>query len=173
LQYKLVQKGPSFPHPTSLAFDASSGQVTVQYAGDDGKEQSTTEHMSLPPELANGLIFILMKNVAAADTDVRASMLIATPKPRLVKLSITREGEDSFVLGGEKRAARHYVVKIEIGGLTGVIAKVIGKEPPEIHGWILGGEAPAFLKSQGPLYAGGPTWIVELESPVWPHTAKE
>jgi len=30
LRYKLLQKGPSFPHPTSLALDTSSGQATVQ-----------------------------------------------------------------------------------------------------------------------------------------------
>jgi hypothetical protein len=168
LRYKLVQKGPSFPHPFVLSFDMSSAQVKVQYTGDDGKEQVKAEHMTLPPDLANGMIFTLMKNVASDQTDIKGSMLVATPKPRLVKLSISPQGEDSILLGPEKRTARHYVVKLELGGLTGVVAKVIGKEPPEIHGWILSGEAPAFLRSQGPLYAGGPIWTVELESPVWP-----
>jgi len=125
--------------------------------------------VSLSPDLANGMIFTLMKNLVAEDANVHATMLLATPKPRKVKLSISQEGEDTFVLGGEKRTVKHYRVKIELGGITGVLAKVIGKEPPEIHGWILGGEAPAFLKSQGPMYAGGPSWVVELESPTWPH----
>ena len=34
--------------------------------------------------------------------------------------------------------------------------------------WILEGEAPAFVKSEGPLYFGGPVWRIELTSPVWP-----
>jgi hypothetical protein len=168
LRYKLVQKGSSFPHPTEMSVDVSSGQITARYFDEDGKEQVKAEHMVLPPDLANGMIFTLMKNIASDTADINASMLVATPKPRLVRLSISSLGEDSFLMGGKKRTARHYVVRLKLEGLTGVIAKVIGKEPPEIHGWILPGEAPAFLRSQGPLYAGGPIWTVELESPVWP-----
>jgi hypothetical protein len=36
---------------------------------------------------------------------------------------------------------------------------------------ILGGEAPAFVKSEGPLYLGGPTWRIELASSVWPRVS--
>jgi hypothetical protein len=39
------------------------------------------------------------------------------------------------------------------------------------HVWILGGEAPAFVKLEGPLYFGGPIWRIELASPVWPSVA--
>ena len=59
-------------------------------------------------------------------------------------------------------------VKVELGGLSGLIAPLIGKEPAEISVWVLGGEAPTFVKLQGPLYLGGPTWIIEMASPVWP-----
>jgi hypothetical protein len=100
-------------------------------------------------------------------------MLVATPKPRLVRLTMSQQGEDTFHFGGEKRKANHYVVKIELKGLTGVIAELIGKQPPDIHTWILGGVAPAFLKSSGPLYAGGPIWQIELASPTWPAAAEE
>jgi hypothetical protein len=34
--------------------------------------------------------------------------------------------------------------------------------------WILSGEAPAFVKSEGPLYLGGPIWRIELDNPAWP-----
>jgi len=34
--------------------------------------------------------------------------------------------------------------------------------------WILGGDAPAFVKAEQPFYAGGPVWRVELASPSWP-----
>ena len=98
-------------------------------------------------------------------------MLVATPKPRLVKLAISAPGEDTFLLGGEKRKATHYVVKIEIGGISGLLAPIFGTTSPDIHAWILPGEAPAFVKSRGPLYAGGPIWQIELESPVWPEQA--
>ena len=55
-----------------------------------------------------------------------------------------------------------------IGGIAGWIAPLLGKEPPNIHVWILRGKAPAFVKSEGPLYNGGPIWRIELTSPVWP-----
>src|SRR5713101_1110155 len=52
----LVQKGPSFPHPLDVTIDAISGQVKVVYS-DDGKEKVATERLSLPPDLANGMVF--------------------------------------------------------------------------------------------------------------------
>jgi hypothetical protein len=63
------------------------------------------------------------------------------------------------------------MVKVEIGGLAGVIAPIVGKEPADIHVWILGGEAPAFVKSEGPLCSEGPVWRIELASPVWSQPA--
>ena len=97
-----------------------------------------------------------------------AMLVAATPKPRLVKLAITPQGEESFSIGGSNQRATHYVVKVEIGGVTGLLAPLLGKQPPDARVWILGGEAPAFLKSEGPLYLGGPVWQIELTSPVWP-----
>jgi hypothetical protein len=168
LRAHLVQKGPSFSNPQDVSIDALSGQVTVRYTS-DGKEQVKTEHMKLPPDLANGLVFTLLKNMPSESQETRASMVVATPKPRLVRLAISSQGEDMFLLGGEKRKATHYIVKIEIGGLAGLVAPLLGKQSPDIHVWILRGEAPAFVKSRGPLYFGGPIWQIELESPVWPH----
>ncbi len=171
LRGHLVQKGPSFPHPEDVLIDAVSGQVTVRYTGEDGKEQVKTEHMKLPPDLANGMIFTLLKNIAPESGEAKASMVVTTPKPRLVKLAISAQGEDMFVVGGNQRKATHYVVKIEIGGVTGLVAPLLGKQPPDIHVWVLRGEAPAFVRSRGPLYPGGPIWQIELESPVWPDQA--
>ncbi|MFZ0912574.1 MAG: hypothetical protein WBQ76_13610 [Candidatus Korobacteraceae bacterium] len=171
LREHLVQKGPSFPHPEDVLIDALSGQVTVRYTGEDGKEQVKTEHMKLPPDLANGMIFTLLKNIVPESGEAKASMVVTTPTPRLVKLAISPQGEDMFVVGGNQRKATHYVVKIEIGGVTGLVAPLLGKQPPDIHVWVLRGEAPAFVKSRGPLYPGGPIWQIELESPVWPDQA--
>ncbi len=173
LRYSLVERGPSFPHPLTESVDVPSGTVKIQYAGDDGKEQTLSEHMKLPPDLANGLISVYLKNFAPDCTELSASMLVATPKPRLVRLAISPQGVDTFQFGPEKRQSNHYVVKIELKGITGVVAELLGKQPPDIHMWILGGVAPAFLKSSGPLYAGGPIWQIELASPAWPTGAEE
>jgi hypothetical protein len=173
LRYSLTEKGSSFSHPQNLSFDVTSGNVTVQYTGDDGKQQTKSEYMKLPPDLANGMIPVLLKNVPPGGTEVNASMLVATPKPRLVRLAISQQGEDTFLFGSEKREATHYVVKIKLQGITGVLAEVLGKQPPDIHTWILGGVAPAFLKSSGPIYAGGPIWQIELASPSWPSNEED
>jgi len=173
VRYSVLQKGRSFLHPQNLSFDVSSGNVKVQYTGDDGKEQIRSEHMRLPPDLANGLISVFLKNIPPGGTGLNASMLVATPKPRIVRLAMSQQGEDTFLFGPEQRKATHYVVKIELKGITGVVAELVGKKPPDIHTWILRGVAPAFLKSRGPLYAGGPIWQIELTSPTWPTAAEE
>jgi hypothetical protein len=98
-------------------------------------------------------------------------MVAYTPKPRLVKLALSVAGDERFATNGVARKATHYVVKIEIGGLTGLIAPLVGKQPPDSHVWVLGGEAPAFVKSEAPMFLGGPVWRIELVSPVWPKPA--
>ena len=168
LTYHLAQKGPAFGPRTELSFDSSSGEVTVRYTEADGKEKVATDRMELPPDVANGMIFTLLKNMRPDGPPATVSMVATTPKPRLVKLAISSQGEDPFSVGGSKRTATHFVVKVEIGGVAGAIAPLLGKRPPELHVWILGGEAPAFVKMEGPLYYGGPSWRIELASPVWP-----
>jgi hypothetical protein len=161
-----VQKGPSFPHPMDLSIDASNNQVTVRSA-DGGKEKVETEHLDLPPDLANGLLLTLVKNLPTDGTETKVSYVAATPKPRLVKLAIKAEGEDPFRVAGARYRATRYVVKVELGGLTGVVAPIVGKKPEDMHAWILGGEAPASLRMEGQLYQGGPIWTIQLASPVW------
>jgi hypothetical protein len=172
LRDHLVQKGPSFPTPIDMTIDAVSGQVTVHYADDHGKPKTESERMKLPPDLANGLILTVLKNARADAPPQSVGFVAATPKPRLVKLAISSAGEEPFATGGVARKAIHYVLKVDIGGIAGAIAPLIGKEPPDSHVWILGGEAPAFIKSAQPLYNNGPLWRIELVSPTWPKQAK-
>lgn len=165
----LVQKGPTFPQPLDMSIDGSSGRVTVRYA-DDGEQKVETGRIEVPPDLANGLIITLLQNVQSGAPPTTVSLVAATPKPRLVKLTITASGDEPFSTGGASRTATHYVLKVEIGGLSGLLAPLLGKQPPDSHVWILGGEAPAFVKSEQPLYPGGPLWRIELVSPVWPQS---
>src|SRR3982074_3454285 len=72
-------------------------------------------------------------------------MVVATPKPRLGEITISPQGEEPFSL-----------------------PPLIGKAPPEIHIWIIGGRAPAFVREEGPLCQGGPVWTIQLTSPAWP-----
>ena len=171
LSYKQVQKGPAFKVSETLSFDTSTGNVTVLYADKDGKEKAMSDHLSLPPDLANGIMPILMTDIDPK-VETTLSMVVSTPKPRVVKLKIAGGMEDAFSAGGSGFKATHFVVKIDIGGITGVVAKVAGKEPPPINMWVSAGNAPAFLRSDGPLYEDGPIWRIELASPVWPREPK-
>ena len=140
----------------------------MRYTDDHGKPKVESEHMDLQPNLANGMTLTLLKNVRANAPLPELSMVVATPKPRLVKLELSSAGDEPFTTGTAARKATHYVVKIEIGGLAGLVAPLVGKQPPDTHVWILGGEAPAFVKAEGPMFLGGPLWRIELVSPVWP-----
>jgi hypothetical protein len=169
LTHHLVQKGPAFPKPLDMSIDAVTGQVVVRYADDHGEQKVETKRLDLPPDLANGLILTLLKNVRS-EAPPTVSMVVATPKPRLVKLAISNAGKNAFSTGSTNRRATHYVLKVEIGGLSGVLAPLLGKQPPDSHVWILEGEAPAFVRSEQPLFMDGPLWRIELVSPVWSKT---
>jgi hypothetical protein len=164
----VVQKGPSFPRPLDMSIDAVKGQITVRYADDRGEQKVETQRIDRGSELANGLILTLLKNATPSAPPKELTYVAATPKPSLVKLAITAAGEEPFTTGGASRKAIHYVLKVEIGGVAGAVAPLLGKQPPDSHVWILGGPAPAFVKSEQPFYNGGPLWRVELVSPAWP-----
>ena len=172
ISYHLIQKGPIFPHPSDFSVTTSTGQVTVRSTDDKGKEKVENERMKLPSDLANGMVLTLLKNLDPDGPLPQLSMVVATPKPRIVKLSVRAQGKEPFSLAGSSREAIHYVLKIEIGGVTGLLAQLLGKEPPDAHVWIIGGEAPTFVKSEALSYLGGPVWRTELTSPVWPKAAE-
>jgi hypothetical protein len=167
----LAQKGPAFPTPLDMSIDGASGQVIVRYANEHGEQKQESERLTLPPDLANGLVPTLLKNVSPDALPKTFSLIAATPKPRLVKLAISSAGREPFSTGGAGREATDYVLKVEIGGLSGLLAPLLGKQPPDSHVWILGGDVPAFVKSEQPLFMGGPVWRIELVSPSWPRPA--
>lgn len=168
---RLIQKGPAFKDPLDLSLVCATGKVTVRYT-DHGQLRTISETMQLPEDLANGLVPILLKNRVADASPFTLPMVVATPKPRLIKLAVSSVGDDRFSLGGVSRSARHFVLKVDLGGLTGIIAPLVGKQPPDMDVWILGGEAPAFLKLEGPLAEGVAPWRIELLSPVFAQTEK-
>jgi hypothetical protein len=164
----LVESGPTFEHPLSMDFDVAHGRVIVRTKDDRGADKVDDETMPLPADLANGLLTTLLGDVDTAQLPLTVSFLAATPAPRLVKLVITKAGSARFLVGDTARTATDYLVKTDIGGLTGVLAAVFGKQPPDAHVWIMGGDEPVFVKSEAPMYPGGPILRTELASPQWP-----
>jgi hypothetical protein len=168
VSYRLSQKGASFPRTLDMSIDATSGHVQVRYSDDEGEHKTESERMELPPDLANGLVSTLLKNVRPDALPRSLSYVAATPKPRLVKLELESGPQARFATGRRGRVATHYVVKVDVGGLAGLVAPLVGKQPPDSHVWILRGAAPAFVRAEQTLFPGGPVYRVELTSPSWP-----
>src|SRR5579864_7749663 len=99
----------------------------------------------------------------AAETTV--SFVAASSKPRVVKWNISPGPEKTIKIGGMTHKAQHYIVKIKIQGPAGEIAPLIGKQPPDIHVWLVKSEAPTFVEFEGPLSEGNPVWRIELTAP--------
>jgi hypothetical protein len=166
-----IQKGPSFKEPLDEEINVRAGTVTY-HEFKDGKDQINTEHMDLPPDLANGMLTELLDNFPRNGSEIKVAY-IAGSKPRLVHLSIKPEVDDPFSVAGLRHQAKRYNIHIEIGGVAGVIAPVIGKQPSDMKVWVMDGEVPTFLKMEGQFYEQGPIWTVELVSPTWPATTPD
>jgi hypothetical protein len=161
-----LQKGPSFPNPIDMTINAGSGNV-VWHEMKDGRDEVKTDHMDLPADLANGLIPLVIQNFPRGTDEVKVGLVVGGPKPRLIKLAISRDGQSGFTIGGEHRKADSFKMHFELGGITGIVAPIIGKEPADIHIWALAGEAPTFVRMHGELYNGGAVYDVELSGPTW------
>ena len=161
----LIERGPAFPFATETTIDRRKGQVTVRYADDDSKEQTIERHMDLPENLGNGLLFTLLGQLTAHPAQAIVPWLGTSPKPHLVDFVITPLGQEPLDHGTIKVQMEHYRIHVRIKGFLGVIARMIGKQPPDMQIWVLSGPAPSFVKFEGPLTSDGPVYRIELAAP--------
>ena len=160
---QVEQKGPSFKQASESWIDVRTGTITVRTT-EKGEEKTTTKHRDLPEDVSNGLLFVLLKNVdPSAETIV--SFVAASTSPRVVKWDIVPGQEKTIKVGSMTQKAQHYIVKTKIQGPAGVIAPLVGKQPPDIHVWLAKSEAPTFVEFEGPLSADSPVWRIELTAP--------
>lgn len=162
-----IQKGPSFPHPLDLTVDVEKGEASWQDTK-KGNSEAQSEHLDLPADLVNGMIQLVVENFPLHASEWKTSYVAADPKPQLVGLSFKPDGEDRVRVGGESRRVLRYKLHVDIHGVAGVIAPIIGKQPSDIELWVLDGEAPELVKMEGALYPQGPIWTMLLTSPSWP-----
>jgi hypothetical protein len=110
----------------------------------------------------------LLMNLSPATPEARIAIVVPDDKPRIVHLSMKSAGEVDFTMGGSARKATDFVVHVELGGVAGVVAPLVGKEPPDYHVLILSGPDPAFIRMEGPLYQGGPILRIQQISATLP-----
>jgi hypothetical protein len=163
LSDQTTEKGPSFKKQIETWIDAKSGKITYREL-EKGKEKTTTKQISLPDDVANGILFILLKNVNPS-VGGTVSFVAVSEKPRVVKWNIVPGPERTIKAGLLEFKAQHYIVKTKIEGVAGKVAPLVGKQPPDIHVWLVKSEAPTFLEFEGPLSEDGPVWRIELAAP--------
>lgn len=163
---RLVQRGRSFPEPCEMTIDALSQTVSMRALSKQSQD-AKTEQMDIPSDLSNGLLFNLIKNLESKAPEVKVSYLAPSSKPRMVKLAITMEKEAQFTVATRRIKAVVWDVKAELGGLTGIVAPMIGKQPPDTHVWVAENGVPTIVRVDTALYVGGPVWSIQLASPVW------
>lgn len=166
ISHRLVQRGRSFPDECELRIDAATQQVSLRALA-KGVGQVKTEHMDLPPDLSNGLLFNLIQDLQTNGPGAKVSYLSSGSTPRMVKLAISFEKEGQFTIAGRPVKAAEWDVKPELGGIAGVVAPLIGKQPPDMHVWVAEGDVPAVVRVDASLYPGGPIWSIRLAKPVW------
>jgi len=160
---QVEQRGPSFKQASASWIDVQTGSITVRTT-EKGKDKTTTTHLDLPEDVSNGLLFVLLKNVdPSAETTV--SYVAASSKPRVVKWNIFPGPEKTIKIGVMRQKTQHYIVKTKIQGPAGVVAPLVGKQPPNIHIWLVKSEAPTFVEFEGPLSRDTPVWRIELAAP--------
>jgi len=165
--YHLVQRGPVFPEDTEISLERTSGKYRVKtWARKDGREKVRDGTLEMPPDVSNGMVLTLVKNLSAGAGET-VHMVAFTPAPKLIKLQMTPADSQKIVVGGSDKTATHYVLKPILGIWLKLFASLLGRTPPDNHAWIVTADVPAFVKFEGPLYMNGPVWRIELTSPLW------
>ena len=158
-----IQKGPFFVKPVDFTVEAATGIATSRTIDKNGKIHIESEHINLPDDLANGFVGTLLLNVPHDTTPFRVGMLAPVGSGRLIRLLISREGEQPFHMTEQTLKATVFRIHPELGGIVGVIAPLIGLQPKDVLVWVLEGEEPAVVRIVGQLGGYGPVVNSELE----------
>jgi len=156
-RYEIVQRGPSFPEGLEAWVDRTTQRYQVRYQADeDSAPETLSGELTLPGDVYNGLLSTLMKNLPAGGS-ATVQIIAFTPKPRLVKVLLTPTAEDPVQVNHAALTATRFLVRPQLG----LLASMLFVEVPDLKCWILGGEAPAFIRFEGPLYFMGPVWRID------------
>ena len=165
--YHLVQKGPSFGEDMDVTVDRSTGKYVVKTkAHKDGREKVLEGKLDLPPDVYNGMVPTVGKNLVKGVKET-VHMIAFTLTPRIIELELRPAGEEKVMIGDLKKTAVHYVLQPKLGLFLGGAAALLGRTPPDDHLWIITEDVPAVVRFDGPLVPEGPSWSIELASPVW------
>ena len=163
-----IQRGPFFKNAIDAHVE-SNGQVTIATTGEDGKVKQETNHIDLPRDLSNGIVAPILYNLSPSKAGVIVGMVLPVGKGRLSKLHITPDRTETFTaVAGVTRSATVFRLKLDLGGLAGAIAPMIGKQPADAMVWILEGVAPVVVREDAQISEGGPMISIWLAGTSYP-----
>ncbi|HXI33485.1 MAG TPA: hypothetical protein VNH63_05335 [Gemmatimonadales bacterium] len=163
--YHLEQSGPVFAQDLEVTLEHSGQYVVRTKSHKDGKENRYTGTLDLPPDVYNGMIITIAKNLSAR-RGATVHVVAFTPQPLIIPLAIVPSGTQRMQLGQHAETAVRFTLEPKLGVVLRFFAELKGQSPPDSHVWIISDEVPAFVRFQGPLYSG-PVWRIDLTSPSW------
>jgi hypothetical protein len=158
-----IQQGPFFAKPIDFAVEAATGIATSRTVDKNGKIHVESEHINLPDDLANGFVGTLLLNVPPNTAPFRVGILAPVFGGRLIQILISPEGEQPLQKSGQNLNATVFRIHPELGGILGMIAKLLGLQPKDVMVWVREGEKPAVMRVVGQLGGSGPVLSSELE----------
>lgn len=157
LSYRIVQRGPSFPESLDATLDRATGDYRVRYRADqDSPEEVLTGRFDVPADAYNGLLSTLLKNLEPGKSHT-VQIIAFTPKPRAIKMLLTPMAQEPVAMGAMPVPATRFHIKPQLGMLASLLVMAL----PDVKTWIANGEAPAFLRFEGPLFFMGPVWRID------------
>jgi len=157
LKYRVIQRGPSFPESLDASIDRATAEYRVRYRADDqSAEEVLTGLFEVPADAYNGLLCTLLKNLDPGKSHT-VQIVAFTPKPRAIKMLLSPMAQEPVAMGPMVVPATRFHIKPQLGMLASLLVIAL----PDVKTWIANGEAPAFLKFEGPLYFMGPVWRID------------
>jgi hypothetical protein len=163
LRDRHIQKGPFFSKPVDFEIETTTGTATLRSADRSGKIHLESRHLTLPDDLANGIVGTLLLNVSRNSPPFRVGLLAPLDGGRLMRILISPESEQSFQMAGQNQKAVVFRIHPELGGIIGLIAQLIGIQPKDVLVWVMEGKDPAVVKIVGQLGGYGPIVTSVLE----------
>ena len=97
-EYHLVQKGPAFERDLEVTMSRTGQYRVLTRSHKDGEADEHSGVLTLPPDVYNGMVITIAKNLAPGDTQT-VHVVAFTPKPRLIGLELAPAGTARVMLG--------------------------------------------------------------------------
>src|SRR5205814_9279855 len=138
--YHLVQRGSAFAEDIEISLERATGKYRVKTrARQDEREQVLEDTLELPPDVYNGLVLTVAKNLPKGASET-IHYVAFTPTPRLIQLELAPAGERTLVTGEPAKTATHYVPSPSPCNWLNLIATLSGPGPPDSNARILNDE---------------------------------